>query len=371
MAMVWDLPLRLFHWLMVCAVTVAAITGYLSSEWWLSLHVLAGYALGYLLAFRMTWGFLGSYYSRFSSFPLRLRDVANHLFSVLRARPETHAGHNPVGAWMIVGLLTLMILLVVTGLIVLGGQENLGPFAAIISFKVGDFFEDIHEALAGALIGAICIHLLGVFVEVKFFRHPILKAMISGQKPVPENGSGKGRVGLIRGAILFFAVAGSLTFAGTKLGALPSERWRPSAFSSVYSSECGDCHVPYHPSLRLAANWQVLMAGLADHYGEDASLEEEPRLQIERYLSANDASRFDTEVAHRIGRIETKSNRMTDTPYWKKHHRKFDAEIFARQGVGSKVNCDGCHRDAAPGRFDDANILIPNEAKTNRDKTKG
>lgn len=363
MVIVWDLPLRIFHWAMVCVVTTAAITGYLAPEWWLNIHVLAGYALGYLIAFRVAWGFLGSYYSRFSSFPLNIKAVGNHLLSILKTRPNAHVGHNPVGAWVIVGLLMLMLLLVLTGLIVLGGQENLGPLAAFISFKVGDFTEDIHEILSGLLIGAICVHLLGIFVEVKIFRHPILKAMISGKKPVAANDVGKGATGFIRGAILFFLVTGILFLAGLKLSAQPSERWRFSAFPLTYANECGDCHVPYHPSLQLSANWQTLMTNLANHYGEDASLEEETRHQIESYLTANDASSFDTEVAHRIGRVETASIRMTDTPYWIKHHRKIASAIFKGPSVGSKVNCDGCHKDAATGQFDDVNIYIPNGDK--------
>jgi len=357
--MVWDLPLRLFHWSMVCVVTIAFITGYLAPDSWQNIHVIAGYALGCLLAFRIVWGFFGSYYSRFNTFPLSIRAIGEHLLSILRMSPIAHIGHNPVGAWVIIILLTLLTLLVLTGLVVLGGEEDLGPLASIINFKVGDFTEDIHEALSGILLGVISIHLLGVFVEVKIFRHPVLKAMISGRKPVAKDGEEQGHSYILRGSVLFLMVVGMVVFAGMKLNALPSQGARNIVALPEYKTECGDCHVPYHPSLLMAGGWRSIMRTLPDHYGEDASLENDMRVLIENFLTTNDALNFDTKVSHKIGRIETASNRMTDTKYWKKKHRKIEDIAFRHPSVGSKVNCNGCHKDAATGRFNDSNIHVP------------
>ena len=358
--LVWDLPLRLFHWSMVCVVTLAAITGYLAPEWWLDIHVYAGYALSILLIFRFIWGFLGSYYSRFSSFTLKLKDVSKHLISILKFNPNSYTGHNPVGAWMIVILLATLILLVVTGLVVLGGQENQGPLAPLVNFGIADFTEDLHETLAGILIGAVTIHLLGVFAEVKIFRHPVLKAMISGRKPVGADYVSKRGSGVLRSVAFFSLVVGIVLFMGMKLNALPSGRWRDIDVPPVYKSECGDCHHPHHPSLRSAAEWQTIMAGLEDHYGEDASLDEETSLMIKNFLTENDARSFDTEVSNKIGRIETVSHQITETPYWKKRHHDVPASLFKQASVGSKANCNGCHKDAESGGYADENIHLPN-----------
>ncbi len=358
-ALIWDLPLRLFHWAMVGVVAIAAITGYVAPEWWLGIHVYAGYAIGFLLAFRLVWGVLGSHYSKFSTFPLKPRAALDHLFSVLKAKPKVYTGHNPVGAWVIVALLSLLTLVVLSGIVVLGGQENLGPLAAITGFKVGEFTAEIHETLSGLLIGLISIHLLGIFVEVKIFRHPILKAMISGKKSVPGDFPRKKQPGILRGAILFSLVVAALLFMGLKLNAQPLPGWRNIEVPALYNSECGDCHDPYHPSLETAASWRTVMTNLEDHFGEDASLDEETRRRIAAYLGANDAFSFDTEAANKIGRVEMASRRMTDTPYWKKRHRDIKDAVFKKRSVGSKVNCAGCHRDAATGRFDDASIHMP------------
>ncbi len=359
--MIWDSPLRLFHWAMVGVVAIAAITGYVAPQWWLDIHVYAGYALGFLLAFRLVWGFLGSHYSKFSTFPLKPRAALEHLFSVLRGRSKVYTGHNPVGAWVIVALLTLLVLVVLSGVVVLGGQENLGPLASITGFKVGEATAEIHETLSGLLVGLISIHLVGVFVEVKVFRHPILKAMISGKKTVAGDYAGKKEPGFLRGAVLFSLVVAALLFMGLKLNAQPLPGWRNIEVPAVYKSECGDCHDSYHPSLETAAGWRDIMGNLADHFGEDASLDEETRRRITAYLGKNDAFSFDTEAAHKIGRVEMASNRMTDTPYWKKRHRAIKDAVFKGPSVGSKVNCQGCHRDAATGRFDDQNIHVPKE----------
>ena len=99
------------------------------------------------------------------------------------------------------------------------------------------------------------------------------------------------------------------------------------------------------------------------HYGEDASLEVETAAAIHRYLTANPAGRFDTEAAHRIGRVETPSLRMTDTPYWKRRHEDIAIPVYRQSNIGSKVNCNACHSDALTGRFDDSKIKIPDGGK--------
>ena len=360
-ATVWDLPLRLFHWAMVSVVTIAAITGFLTPEWWLDIHVMAGYALSVLLVFRLSWGFVGSLYSRFSSFPLMPSALISHLEELSHRVAKRAVAHNPAGAWMIVVLLVTLGALIVSGLLVLGGQENLGPLAFMIGFRVGDFAAEIHEALATVLLGAIAVHLLGVFVETRILHHPVLAAMLPVRRKLTDGHSTvRGRPHTVRGTVLFICVAGALIAGGVALSSIPASGWRALKAPDFYLSECGDCHTPYHPALRTAGTWDQLMDGLEDHYGEDASLDNETTAAITAYLIHNSARTFDTEAANRIGRMQTPSMRMTDTPYWKKRHRDIKPAVFRSKGIGSKINCNSCHKDAASGRFDDVNIDIPN-----------
>jgi len=374
--LVWDLPLRFFHWAMVCVVIIAGITGFIAPPWWLDVHVIAGYALAILITFRVIWGFLGSYYSRFGTFPLALAGVFKQLRLLLDKKSEEHTGHNPVGAWMIVALLLVLVLLVLSGIVVLGGQENLGPLASETSYLVGKVGKALHELAAWALLGAITIHLLGVFVETKVFRHSVIKAMITGKKITADvsvgseaeassSANANSAVGApagthaIRGFLLLLAIGGLLIGGGMKLADKPASGWRAVEVPPSYTSECGDCHNAYHPSLRTKVAWQAIMNGLADHYGEDATIDEDATKTITSYLIANAAETFDTQVSHVVGRADTPSFRMTDTPYWKDRHHEIDKAVFSVKDVGSKVNCSGCHKDAASGHFANIKIQLP------------
>ncbi len=358
--LIWDLPLRLFHWAMVLVVCVAAVTGYLFEDWWLDVHVWAGYALTALLLFRLIWGFVGSYYSRFNSFPLSIGGVRTHLFDLLKGRSDPKEGHNPVGAWMIVLLLTTLIGLVVSGFVVWGGQENNGPLASVISYGVGKGVEDVHEIFANILMGLIGVHLAGVLVETVIFKHDLIRAMLTGEKQVVP--SGKSTAGLkhsVIGIVLFAVIAFGLTYWINSA----SRANEVAALDPVYKQACGECHMAYHPSLRTQSAWDQLMQGLEDHYGEDASLSDEVAQTVSTYLKDNNALNFDTEVAHKIGRINTPSLRITDTRFWQKKHDDFKDADFRHPAVGSKINCIACHKDAETGRFDDASIKLPKGIK--------
>jgi len=253
---IWDLPLRLFHWSMVITVLIAAVTGYFFEELLLDVHVYAGYSLGCLLVFRLIWGFIGSYYSRFHTYPLKTKDVTSHLKNLAHGKSKTHTGHNPVGAWMIVVLLSSLTFLVITGMVVWGGQENQGPLAHLIGFKVGDFTKDIHEFFANILMFAIAAHFIGVFVETVIFKHPLIKAMISGKKPTQDTQASVNIWHTVRGALVFGLIIASVTYWGMTG---PTSSLTKNVPSPVYQKECAECHLAYHPSLRTAANWQSIM----------------------------------------------------------------------------------------------------------------
>jgi len=359
--LIWDLPLRVFHWSMVLTVAIAALTGYFFEEWWLDVHVYAGYSIGCLLAFRLIWGFVGSYYSRFHTYPVKIKDVTLHLKSLMRGKSEPHTGHNPVGAWMIMVLLSSLTLLIITGMVVWGGQENQGPLAQLIGYKVGDFSEDIHEILANILMFAIAIHILGVLVETFVFKHSLIKSMVTGKKATTDTKASVTIWHTLRGAFIFGLILTGVLYWGA---IAPSPFMTETHVFPAYKQECGECHPAYHPSLRTASNWQAIMNNLSDHFGEDASLDEQTTQEISTYLQANNAQSFDTEVSHKIGRHDTKSMRMTDTRYWQKKHDEIKDSDFKHSSIGSKVNCNGCHQDADTGRYDDEKIKLPKGVKS-------
>jgi len=361
---IWDLPLRLFHWSMVAAVSVAGFTGFVGRPWWLGAHVFAGYSIGILLVFRFAWGVLGSHYSTFKSFPLAPRGALNHVRSLLRRSSRAHTGHNPVGAWMIMALLFTLLVLVSTGMFALGGQEGLGPLGFLVDFQTGRRAADLHEIAAWALFGVVATHLLGVFVEACLLRHPVLSAMITGNKWISATKARFHRRSYTaRGVGLLAVTTVVLLSGGLILASNPPSGWMLVPAPAAYSAECGSCHHAYHPSLRTEKSWRSMMSNLSEHYGEDASLDAETTTAIETFLAANAAGKFDTEASWRIGRTDTRSLRITDTAFWKKRHDGIAERVFKQSSVGSKINCNGCHGDAASGRFADQNIHFPNGDK--------
>ena len=116
-APVWDLPIRLFHWLLVASIVAALALGFFGRKNLLDYHLYAGYLAGGLIAFRLVWGVLGSTFARFSTFPPSLAGIRGHL----GGRHPSGYGHNPLGALMVYALLAMVAALVVTGFVVLGG----------------------------------------------------------------------------------------------------------------------------------------------------------------------------------------------------------------------------------------------------------
>src|SRR5450755_1489483 len=102
-ARIWDLPTRLFHWLLVFCVVVAGKTGFFGPASGLDWHVWAGYGIGALVVWRLIWGLFGSEYSRLDRLFGALRNLPEHLAGLRRLKPKHYAGHNPAGSLMILG----------------------------------------------------------------------------------------------------------------------------------------------------------------------------------------------------------------------------------------------------------------------------
>ena len=366
--LVWDLPTRLFHWLLVITVTVAAGTGFLAPESWLGVHYWAGSLIALLVVFRVAWGFWGSGFSRFRSFVFPLHETVNHLRSVLRFKTGQYIGHNPAGALMVFGLLIVLSVLSATGLIVLGGQENIGIFAGFVSFETGAMVADIHEVFAYSLLAMIGAHLLGVLGESIISKQKLVRAMITGRKILSTHGlhasvSHKATLWRAVGIVaLILLVSGSASYG--LLSVAPSG-YIKLAKNASYVSECGDCHHAYHPSLLPAASWQTMMANLENHFGEDASLDEITARDLSKYLQNYASEHWDSEAANNLRSVSLKDPlRITASPYWRRRHKGIPKSTFMRFTVKSKGNCIACHGDASSGRFDDENIAIPEPVVT-------
>lgn len=172
--LVWDAPVRIFHWLLVLCFTGAYLTA--ESESWRLLHVTLGYTMAGLVVFRIVWGLLGTRYARFSAFVRGPKAVAGYVGSLLRGRPEHHTGHNPAGALAILGLLGLSLAVAVTG------------WATYHEIS-GDWMEEVHEVAANLMLALVGVHVAAVLLTSWLHKENLVRAMITGRKPgMPKEG---------------------------------------------------------------------------------------------------------------------------------------------------------------------------------------
>jgi cytochrome b len=360
---VWDVPTRVFHWALVSLVACGVYTGFTTPEWWMGVHVWAGYGLLALMVFRLVWGVFGPEYSRIVSFVYPPRDTLEHLQGLLLLRPPHHVGHNPTGALMVFALAGVIMALVATGLLVLGGEEKQGPLGAIIGYSVGTAAKRVHLWLVICLLALVTAHVAGVVIESLLTRDNLVRAIVTGWKKLPPGAP----VPTPRPASPVVAAVLLAALIGTGVGILqwlsrlpPPSGLRVIAENATYRKECGACHYAFNPSLLPAASWAGLMTGLREHFGEDASLGDATTRNLATWLVSNAAETFDTESANRFREVAPDDPfRITAVPYWVRKHAGIAPEVFARTSVRGKTNCHACHRDARSGRYDDQAIAIP------------
>jgi cytochrome b len=165
--LVWDAPVRIFHWLMVASFAGAWLTA--ESERWRLVHVTLGYTMGGLVVFRILWGLVGTRYARFANFVRGPAAVASYVRGALRGEPEHHTGHNPAGALAIVALLGLTLAVTASGW-------------ALFNDIGGRWLEKAHEAAATIMLILVGVHVAGAIFSSWMHRENLIGAMVSGRK---------------------------------------------------------------------------------------------------------------------------------------------------------------------------------------------
>ncbi len=200
--LVWDLPLRLFHWLLALSVSGALVTVSLGDGWMLW-HERFGLAVIGLLAFRLVWGVAGSTHARFASFfptPARVRAYLNGQWQ----RP----GHNPLGAASVFALLGLMAFQAVTGLFSGDDVAFFGPLSQLVSFDTGSLLSGWHRSTEELIYALLALHLLAIIVY-RARGKKLLESMIHGQAEVPASQAEPLRGGGWRALVMALLIAGA------------------------------------------------------------------------------------------------------------------------------------------------------------------
>lgn len=165
--LIWDAPVRVFHWLMVLSFAGAYLTA--ESERWRLVHVTLGYTMAGLVAFRVVWGFVGTRHARFASFVRGPAAAARYLRGLVRGQSEQGAGHNPAGALAIVALLGMTVVVTAAGW---ATYNDVG----------GSWLEELHEGAANVMLAIVGVHVAAVLLGSWLHRDNLIGAMVTGRK---------------------------------------------------------------------------------------------------------------------------------------------------------------------------------------------
>jgi cytochrome b len=182
--LVWDIPIRVFHWLIVALVVAAYATWRLN---WMVLHGWVGNATLALLLFRLLWGFFGGETARFSRFLTSPRMAVQHLKTVFRREPDSQVGHNPAGGWMVLLLLVLLLAETLTGVYVANDIADEGPMTEMVPAWAANAIASSHAIVWDVLLAAIVLHVLAIAVFAAIKGQNLLRPMITGTKVLPAS----------------------------------------------------------------------------------------------------------------------------------------------------------------------------------------
>ena len=180
---VWDLPTRLFHWTLVALMIGQWLTAESASA--MVYHVWGGYAVLALVLFRLIWGFAGSETARFSHFVRGPGAALAYVQALLRGETPLYLGHNPMGGWSILALLTLLLIQAGTGLFANDDIAFDGPLAGWVSKNMSDGLTTIHKLNFNLLLLVIAVHISAVLFYLLVKRENLIHPMLTGRKHLP------------------------------------------------------------------------------------------------------------------------------------------------------------------------------------------
>jgi cytochrome b len=180
--MVWDLPLRVFHWLLVTGLVTSWATAEAGFEW-MEIHLRLGYFTIGLLVFRLIWGVIGPRHARFSSFIVGPRESWRYARALFAHRPLYAVGHNPLGGLMVLMMLLLVAMQVATGLFASDDIAFYGPYNPAVSGATASFLTRIHHANFNWILAAATLHVLAIGFYFFVKRLNLVAPMLTGMKP--------------------------------------------------------------------------------------------------------------------------------------------------------------------------------------------
>jgi len=179
---VWDFPLRLFHWSLFICVVGAIISAKAEVLW---VHERFGLAVLGLVTFRVFWGFLGGHYARFGQFLRSPQAALNGLKTLFRPDPIAKSGHSALGGYAVIGLLGIPLFMAITG--TMSNDDVLfdGPLAHLVPNMTNKIAE-IHHFSANFLFLIIILHLVAILIYKFKKKRNLTMVMVKGKSNIAD-----------------------------------------------------------------------------------------------------------------------------------------------------------------------------------------
>lgn len=180
---VWDLPTRISHWALAALVVFSFTTGEIGGDW-LQWHMRSGFAILALLAFRIAWGLVGSETSRFASFVRGPRAFLAYARDIGGQRLRFRIGHNPMGAWMVVFMILVLLAQAISGLFADDEISHTGPLVEKVSNAAVSKMSAFHSYNGWVVASAVVVHVLAIAFYWLRFRDDLVSPMWNGWRTV-------------------------------------------------------------------------------------------------------------------------------------------------------------------------------------------
>jgi cytochrome b len=203
--LVWDIPVRLFHWLLVLCLFGQWLTAEVLEDA-MDIHFYIGYFTLGLIIFRLIWGFVGTKYAKFNSFIAGPKAMSTYLRSVISKQHTFSIGHNSVGGLILPGVIILVGLQAISGLFTTDDIVYSGPYYASADTDLQQLMQWLHHNVFDILLAIIGLHLVAIGWYLVFLKHNLIRPMLDGKKAVAEKDS-IGHSQLIKAILIMCLVA--------------------------------------------------------------------------------------------------------------------------------------------------------------------
>jgi cytochrome b len=186
--LVWDIPVRLFHWLLVLCLLGQWLTAEVLEDA-MDIHFYIGYFTLGLIIFRLIWGFVGTKYAKFNSFIAGPKAILAYSKSVMSKQHTFSIGHNALGGLLLPAVIILVGLQAISGLFTTDDIVSTGPYYDGANADLQQWMQWLHHNVFNVLLGIIGLHLVAIGWYLIFLKHNLIRPMLDGKKAVAEKDS--------------------------------------------------------------------------------------------------------------------------------------------------------------------------------------